>query len=66
MAKTKINGILDRVFAHKMAYEITMILSEESKLIDATKNEAFKEDLKENHNSLENLYDKFNDFSETK
>jgi len=62
----KINGILDRIFADKMAYEITMILSEESKLIDATKNEAFKEDLKENHNSLENLYDKFNDFSETK
>ncbi|MDO5452042.1 MAG: hypothetical protein Q4F56_03050 [Candidatus Saccharibacteria bacterium] len=64
--EAKINGILDRIFAHKMAYEITIIMSEESKLYDSTSNETLKGLLDESYKSLENLYDKFNDFSETK
>ena len=64
--EAKINGILDRIFAHKMAYEITIIMSEESKIYDSTSNETLKGLLDESYKSLENLYDKFNDFSETK
>lgn len=64
--EAKINGVLDRVYAHKMAYEIMMIKSEESKIYDSTSNETLKEMMSQSFNSLENLYDNFNDFSETK
>ena len=63
--EAKINGILERVFAHKMAYEITTIMSKEAELKKTTKNEALIEILDQSHDSLENLYDKFNNFSET-
>ena len=62
----KINGILDRIFAHKIAYEVSMIMSEEAKLLNAVKNEDYRAVIEENYNSLKNLYDKFNDFSEAK
>lgn len=64
--EAKINGVLDRVFAHKMAYEITLLMSEESSLIKSTKNDELKEKLSTSYTSLENLYNSFNDFSETK
>ena len=61
----KINGILDRIFAHKMAYEISVIATREEELINTTKNEELKEILTTSYESLANLYDEFNDFSET-
>ncbi|MBR3248508.1 hypothetical protein IKF89_00550 [Candidatus Saccharibacteria bacterium] len=64
--EAKINGILDRTFAHKMAYEISIIKAEESELYNKTNSEVLKEVLNKSHESLTNLYDKFNDFSETK
>ena len=64
--EAKINGILDRVFAHKMAYEIALISTEESKLIKTTKNDNLRDLLTTSYDSLDNLYSKFNDFSETK
>ena len=64
--EAKINGILDRVFAHKMAYEIALISTEESKLIKTTKNDNLRDLLTTSYDSLDNLYNKFNDFSETK
>lgn len=64
--EAKINGNLDRVYAHKMAYEIALIANEEAAIIKATGNEAFKAMLTESYNSLDNLYDDFNDFSEAK
>lgn len=64
--EAKINGILDRIFAHKMSYEITVLMSEENKLINTTKNETLKENLLTSYRSLENLYESFNDYSETK
>lgn len=64
--EAKINGVLDRVFAHKMAYEISTLMAEESKVLKATKNSTLTEMLKQSYDSLENLYDKFNDFSEAK
>lgn len=64
--EAKINGILDRIYAHKMAYEISMLLAEESRIYDNTSNAALQSLLNESYESLTNLYDKFNDFSETK
>lgn len=63
--EAKINGVLDRTFASKMAYEISMIAAEEVKIINTTKNEALKELLGSSRDSLENLYPSFNDFSES-
>lgn len=62
----KINGILDRIYAHKMAYEISLIMAEEAKIINSTKSDSLKEALTSSYNSLENLYNKFSDYSETK
>lgn len=64
--EAKINGILDRVYAHKMAYEISILKSEESRIYDITNNASFKEALDTSYKSLENLYSSFNDFSEAK
>ena len=63
--EAKINGILDRIYAHKMAYEISLITSEEAKLIKSSSNEALTNLLNTSYESLTNLYDKFSDFSET-
>lgn len=62
----KINGILDRIYAHKMAYEISLITSKESSLYASSRDDALREIINSSYNSLNNLYDKFNDFSETK
>ena len=62
----KINGILDRIYAHKMSYEISLIMSEESTIYRATKDEQLKNILNTSYNSLENLSPKFSDFSEGK
>ena len=64
--EAKINGILDRIYAHKMAYEISMLTNEETKLIKAAGNETLEGLLNTSCESLNNLYDKFNDFSETR
>ena len=64
--EAKINGILDRIYAHKMAYEITKVMNEESQVYNSTSDDTLKEIVTESYNSLENLYNEFNDFSETK
>ena len=64
--EAKINGNLDRIFAHKMAYEIDLIASEEQTILKETKNDTLKAILKESYGSLDSLYSGFNDFSETK
>ena len=64
--EAKINGILDRIFAHKMAFEIALIVSDEKSIYDASGNEDLKSIMSTSFDSLNNLYDKFNDFSETK
>lgn len=63
--EAKINGNLDRVYAHKMAYEIELIASEENKIIKETKNDTLKQLLTKSYESLDSLYNSFNDFSET-
>lgn len=64
--EAKINGILDRIYAHKMAYEITIIMSMESKLYDSVSNEDLKGIIKTSYDSLKILQDKFSGFSEAK
>ena len=62
----KINGLLDRIYTHKMSYETALLMSEEAKIINKTSDEMLKDFLTTSYNSLENLSAKFGDFSETK
>lgn len=62
----KINGLLDRIYAHKMAYEISLISAKESSLYAIAKDEQLRAVLEQSYASLENLYVQFNEFSETK
>jgi len=64
--EAKINGILDRIYAHKMVYEISLFMNEESKLMNMTKDSDYKEILTKSYNSLNNLSGSFSNFSETK
>lgn len=64
--EAKINGNLDRIFAHKMAYEISMIATEENKILSSANNDTLKELLTKSYGSLDSLYNNFSDFSETK
>ena len=64
--EAKINGILDRIYAHKMTYEISSIMGEEAKLINSSKNAGLKDLLTTSYQSLDNLYKNFSEFSETK
>lgn len=66
LAEAKINGILDRVYAHKMTYEISVLMAEEAKIVNSTSNDTLKNFLTTSYNSLNTLYSQFNDFSETK
>ncbi len=62
--QAKIGGKLDRMYAIKMTYEISLIQSEEMKIINSTKNADLTEILTKSYESLKNIYDNFNDFSE--
>lgn len=64
--EAKINGVLDRTFAHKMSYEVSMFMIEENKILKSTKSDELKELLQESYSSLENLYPNFDEFSEGK
>jgi hypothetical protein len=64
--EAKINGILDRIFAHKMVYEISLFLTEEGKLLKMTNDEDLTTILSTSYKSLENLKTNFEDFSEGK
>ncbi len=62
--EAKINGILDRIYAHKMDYEISLLLAMEKKLYDAASSEDLKTILNTSYDSLANLQTKFANFSE--
>ena len=62
--EAKISGTLDRVFANEMSFEVSTLMNEESKIYDTTGNTDLKELLTKSYNSLENLYNKFDSFSE--
>ena len=60
--EAKINGILDQVYANKMAYVIALISAKETSLYNATSDSGLQNLLATSYNSLENLYNQFNDF----
>ena len=60
--QAKINGILDQVYANKMAYVVSLISAKETSLYNATGNAGLQTILSSSYNSLSNLYDQFNDF----
>lgn len=62
--EAKINGILDRIYAHKMDYEISLLLQMENKLYNAVSNETLKDIVGTSYNSLGNIQEKFSGFSE--
>lgn len=62
--EAKINGILDRIYARKMAYEISIIVAREEQILKASDDDMLKEHLNDSLNSLNILYDKFDNFSE--
>lgn len=64
--EARINGILDRIYAHKITYEISLLMSMESKLYDATGDDALKNILNTSYDSLTVIYEKFENYSEAK
>lgn len=60
--EAKINGILDQVYASKIAYTILLISSKEDSLFNASSDQALQTLLTTSYNSLETLYDQFNNF----
>lgn len=64
--EAKINGLLDRTYAHKMALEIYSVMSDEAEISKSTDAAELKSLLSTSYDSLNNLYTQFNDFSETK
>lgn len=64
--EAKINGLLDRTYAHKMALEIYSAMGDEAGISNSTDEAELKSILSTSYDSLNNLYTQFNDFSETK
>lgn len=62
--EAKINGILDRIYARKMAYEISIIVVREEQILKASDDDILKEYLNSSLSSLDVLYNKFDNFSE--
>ena len=62
--EAKITGVLDRTYAHKMAYEISVFMAEEAAILKRSRNDTLSDIIKESYDSLETLYDSFNNFSE--
>ena len=64
--EAKINGMLDKVYANKMVYEIALIMTEETQLNKKAEGDAtLTEILATSYNSLDKLYDEFNNFAGT-
>ena len=66
LTDAKINGTLDRIFALKMKYEISLLMAEETNIYNTTGDATLKNIMNSSYDSLETLYNKLNDFSETK
>lgn len=64
--EAKINGNLDRIYAHKMAYEISLFMNEMADIVNKAKDAGLKSMLTSSYKSLETVYSNFNDFSETR
>lgn len=63
--KAKINGSLDRTYAHRMAFEVEQFKNEEKSIYGLSKDETLHAILNQSLDSLENLYEQFDGFSVT-
>ena len=66
LLNAKINGLLDRVFALKIKYEVSVFMEEESDIYKSAGDESLRDILNSSYNSLKTLYEKLDSFSETK
>ena len=66
LMNAKINGLLDRVFAMKMKYEVSTFMAEETEIYNASGDESLRGAMNSSYNSLKTLYEKLDSFSETK
>ena len=66
LIEAKINGLLDRTYARQMAYEISVVMNRESEIYKTIKDENLKTSLSSSYDSLGQLYDSFDSFSESK
>lgn len=64
--EAKINGNLDRIYAHKMTYEITVLMNKESEVYESSGDDTLKAIIQTSYASLENLYNTISNFSEAK
>lgn len=62
----KINGLLDRTYARKMAHEVAIIRTYIKDIVSKTKDQDFKNELSRFNDSLDVLENAFDSFSETK
>ena len=60
----KITATLDRVFAHKVAYEISLITNSEEAILATHPDETLDKSLNTSYNSLTKLYPEFDNFTE--
>ena len=63
--EAKINGVLDRTYTYKMIYETSLIITIERRIYNAGSNESLKNIMNTSIDSLTNIYDSLNSFSET-
>ncbi|MBR5647536.1 hypothetical protein IKW73_01145 [Candidatus Saccharibacteria bacterium] len=63
--EAKINGVLDRTFTYKMVYEISLITTMERRIANSAKSDDLKNILETSLESLDNIYNALNNFSET-
>jgi hypothetical protein len=58
----RLNAVLDRVFAREFTYQISLLISLETDVLNRTKKEPFKTNLTSSRTNLETLHTQFDDF----
>ena len=58
----RLNALLDRVYAHEMTYQISLLISLETDVINRTKKEPFKTNLTSARTNLEAIHSEFSSF----
>ena len=62
--EAKITGRLDKVFANKISYEMSLIINAEKVLLDTKPDDTLDKSLNSSYSSLTMLYPKFDEFTE--
>lgn len=59
----RLNAVLDRVFAREFTYQISLLISLETDIINRTKKEPLKSSLESSRTNLEALHEQFDNFN---